>query len=181
MFAAQTMMTATMLLISAVIWFALSDVGIRRERTGRSMIEEGYRKTYVTRPQIFPLNVAHTYAIKSGEKVARLRRASREGYFSYNENAGYVFRGFRRPTATIAWLEKLRTRCACAPHRAASSPRGHTHTYTNIHRYTHTYFYPYQLLLKAPCFFTSSSRIYTDMTWIFFTHDVIIHTRLLSF
>lgn len=177
MFAAQMLMTATMLLISAVIWLALSDVGIRHERTGRSMIEKGYGKTYVTRPRIFPLNAAHTYAIKSEERTARLRRASREGYFSYNENAGYVFRGFRRPTATIAWLEKLRTRRACAPHRAASSPRGHTH----IHGHTHTYFYPYQLLLKAPCFFTSSSRIYTDMTWIFFTHDIIIHTRLLSF
>jgi len=41
-----------------------------------------------------------------------------------------VFRGFRRPTATIAWLESsapVALARRIEPRQAASSPRTHTH------------------------------------------------------
>lgn len=83
--------------------------------------------------------------------------------YSSSERTRNVFRGFRRPTATIAWLESsapIALARRIEPRQAASSPR------------THTHFRPYQLLLEA-LFLARASRIYTDVWRRFFpTYDV---------
>jgi len=120
--------TMRVLLVFTVIWLRVLDVSVKWNRTQEAKKDDHNRRSG-TSSNSFSKR-ARIYTINGGRK----KRYLSSRYSSF-ERTRDVFRGFRRPTATIAWLESSATVALARriePRQAASPPSAHIRTFALI-------------------------------------------------